>query len=73
MGNGCVPFTQDFCEVNTRLWFSHFSILDWQIFKTDFNDQQEAANFLFGQERTVKTEQSREKSKWRNILSFYKS
>lgn len=36
------------------------NVMDWQIFKTGLNDQQGAAN-LFGQERTLKIEQSREK------------
>lgn len=35
----------------------------WQIFKTDFNDQQGVANFLFEEEITLKTQQSKEKSK----------
>ena len=46
--------------------------MDWQIFKTGLNDQQGTAN-LFGQERTLKIEQSREKGRGRNILSpFHK-
>ena len=41
------------------------------MFQIDFNDQQEVANFLSGQERTVKIQKSKEKS---NMLSpFHKS
>jgi len=34
--------------------------MDWQIFKTNFNDQQGIAN-LFGQGRTLKIEQQQKK------------
>ena len=63
------------------LWGEHqtailtvFNFMYWQMFQIDFNDQQEVANFLSGQERTVKIQKSKEKSKWRNMFSpFHKS